>query len=716
MMHQGGSEVAPGRAPEARRLVSKRRLHGELVLDDYAWMRDPTDPGLLAYLAAERGYYETQSDRLASLTDRIRAELEARLPEGPECSAPWEVGDFVYRMRLLPDGENPQLLRSSRGGGEERVVLDGDVLARDTGYAELGVHEPSPDGALLAWSVDRTGAEVYELRIRDLAICEDLPEVIGSTYIGVAWSADSEQLFYLVADPQNRPFQVWRHRLGGEVEGDVLVYEERDRRFELTLTGSRSGSLALITSASRDTTEVHVLPLADPLADPILVASRRPGIEYRVDHLRSVTPDAPRDEAPCDNALTGQLLTVTNESEPEFSLATVTLPLRAVEGFSRVECDAIAPARADTRLLGCDVLAGHLVLTMRRDGAAMLAIVDHGGRTLREVPSSLQAGTIRIEHAEEYDSSSVIIAEESLIEPTMFSRLSLDTGERTLLQRLEVPGYDPSRYRTERRTAPGRDGVQIPVTLAYHADTPLDGSAPCLLYGYGAYEATIEPAFKRGLPSLLDRGVVYVIAHIRGGGERGRDWWRQGMLQNKPTTFTDFIDVADWLAGEQGLALIDGARIASRGASAGGLLQGAVFSMRPDRWRAVVAEVPFVDCVNSMLDDSLPLTVNEWDEWGDPRDPGDYACMRRYCPYENPPRGRRPALLVTGAVNDVRVGVHEPAKWVARLRATDENGAPLLFRPELGVASHGGPSGRRAQLGYEAEVLAFILDAFGIGE
>jgi oligopeptidase B len=715
MTHQGGSKVAPKRAPEARRLASERRLHGELVLDDYAWMRDPADPRLLAYLAAERGYYEAQSERLASLTDRVRSELEARLPEGPEYSAPWEVGDFVYRTRLLADAENPQLLRSPRGGGEERVVLDGDVLARDTGYAELGVREPSPDGALLAWSVDRTGAEVYELRIRDLATCRDLPEVISCTYIGVAWSADAKQLLYLVADPQNRPFQVWCHRLGNEVEDDVLVYEERDRRFELTLTGSRSGALALITSESRDTTEVHVLPLAEPLADPMSVAARRRGIEYRVDHLRPVTPGAPRD-AQNDNALRGQLLTVTNETEPEFSLARVSLPLGATDGFSRVECDAIAPARADTRLLGCDVLAGHLVLTMRRDGAAMLAIADHGGRTLREVPSSLPAGTIRIEHAEQYDSSSVIIAEESLIEPTAFSRLSLDTGERTLLQRLEVPGYDASRYRTERRTAPGRDGAQIPVTLAYHSGTPLDGSAPCLLYGYGAYEATIEPGFKRGLSSLLDRGVVYAIAHIRGGGERGRDWWRQGMLQNKPTTFTDFIDVADWLAGEQGSPLIDGGRIASRGASAGGLLQGAVFSMRPDRWRAVVAEVPFVDCVNSMLDDSLPLTVNEWDEWGDPRDPGDYACMRSYCPYENPPRGRRPALLVTGAVNDVRVGVHEPAKWVARLRATDDNGAPLLFRPELGVASHGGPSGRRAQLAYEAEVLAFILDAFGIGE
>jgi oligopeptidase B len=409
----------------------------------------------------------------------------------------------------------------------------------------------------------------------------------------------------------------------------------------------------------------------------------------------------------------GELVAVTNQSEPEFSLARMPLP---PAGWSHVECDAIAPARADTRLLSCHVLAGHLVLTMRRDGAAMLAIADHEARNVRVVRSSLEAGTIRIEHAEEYDRPSLTIAEESLIEPTVFSRLNLDTGDREQLLRLDVPGYDPSRYRTERRAALARDGALIPVTLACRRDIQLDGSAACLLYGYGAYEEAIEPTFTRGLASLLDRGVVYAIAHIRGGGERGRDWWRQGMLRSKPTTFCDFIDVADWLAGNQGEPLVDGARIASRGGSAGGLLQGAVFSMRPDRWRAVVAEVPFVDCVNTMLDESLPLTITEWDEWGDPRDPADYACMRGYSPYENAPSGSRPALLVTGAVNDVRVGVHEPAKWVARLRATDETGAALLFRPELGVASHGGPSGRSAQFAYEAEVLAFILDAFGIRE
>jgi oligopeptidase B len=277
-----------------------------------------------------------------------------------------------------------------------------------------------------------------------------------------------------------------------------------------------------------------------------------------------------------------------------------------------------------------------------------------------------------------------------------------------------VPGYDPSAYRTERRRAPGPDGSSIPVTIAYREGTPLDGRAPCLLYGYGAYEDCRDPRFEHTLPSLLDRGVVYALAHIRGGGECGRRWWQQGRLRAKPTTFADFLAVADWLAGGDGPALVDPDRIVSRGASAGGLLQGAVYSTRPERWRAVVAAVPFVDCVNSMLDPTIPLTVNEWDEWGDPRDADDYACMRSYCPYENPPAGARPPLLVTGAVNDPRVGIHEPAKWVARLRATDTADSRVLFRAELGAGAHRGPTGRTARFRYEAEIQAFILDAMGI--
>jgi oligopeptidase B len=417
-----------------------------------------------------------------------------------------------------------------------------------------------------------------------------------------------------------------------------------------------------------------------------------------------------------DHARGGTLYVVTDSESAEFTLMQAPLDSPGRDHWKRVSCSAIAPARADTRLLRCDVLADHLILTLRRAGEQLLAITDHEGGNVREIAARVPAGSIRLEHAEDYDRGSVIIAEESLIEPPSWYELDLATGSRRLLMRLDVPGYEPPRYRTERLTAPADDGTEIPVTLAYRAQTPLDGSAPCLLYGYGAYETSIDPEFDRSLPSLLDRGVVFAIAHIRGGGERGREWWQQGRLRAKRRTFADHLAVADWLAGSSGHPLVDGSRIVSRGASAGGLLQGAVYSMRPGRWCAVVAEVPFVDVVNTMLDPSIPLTISEWDEWGDPREPEDYACMRSYSPYDIPPPGPRPPLLVTGAVHDPRVSIHEPAKWVAKLRATDTSGSRVLFRAETGVGAHSGPSGRSARFRYEGEVQAFILDALGIRE
>jgi oligopeptidase B len=683
-------------APIAPRKPAVRELHGETVVDDYAWMRSPDDPALRDYLTAERAHYDAHAERLEQFTDKLATEAAGRIPAGDEYSVAWHLDGFTYRTRIPQGEENEQLLRCAQAGGREQVLLDQNRLAEPTGFIELGVREPSHDGALLAWSADTTGAELYELRIRDLRSGEDLPEVISRTYTGVAWSADSTHLFYLVPDEAHRPYQVWRHELGTAVDADVLVYEEDDQQFELTLCGSRSGQLAIITAASRDTTEVWLLDTERPLEPPRRVAPRERGVEYRVDHARG-----------------GDLYVVTNSAAEEFTLVRGS----PSPSWSQVDCAAIAPARNDTRLLRCEVLANHLVLTVRRAGLPMIVITDHDGGNVREVAPQLTAGSIRVEHAEDYDLESIIVAEESLIEPTSWHELELATGARRLLKRMDVPGYDPSGYVTERCMAPAADGIDIPVTVARLASTPLDGTAPCLLYGYGAYEATIDLEFERGLPSLLDRGVVYAVAHIRGGGEYGRAWWQQGRLQAKRTTFTDYLAVADWLAGANGTPLVDGTRIVSRGASAGGLLQGAVYSMRPDRWRAVVAEVPFVDVVNTMLDPSIPLTANEWDEWGDPRRAEDYEWMRSYSPYENLPTGPRPPLLVTGAVNDPRVSIHEPAKWVANLRATgDSQGSVLLFRAELGVGAHSGPSGRDSKLRYEAEIEAFILDAMGITE
>jgi oligopeptidase B len=683
--------------PVAPRRTSVRELHGEAVADDYAWMRDTTDPALREYLIAERAYYDAHSRQLEELVKKLASEAADRYPAGDDYSVSWHQGGYTYRTRLPAQNDYLELLRTRDGEAEERVLLDENVVAERSGFAEVDVKEPSQDGALLAWAADTTGAELYELRIRDLRAGQDLEEVIAPTAPGVAWSADSAHLFYLVPDDAHRPYQVWRHQLGTSTETDVLLYEEEDERFHLMLEGSRSGELGIITTESRDTTEVRLIDLARPLEQPVLVEPRQRGIEYRLDHARH-----------------GDLYLVTNAGANEFTLMRSPLAAPARADWRAVECGAIAPARDDTRLLRCDVLAEHLVLTLRRGGEQLLVISDHDGGGVREIHPSLSAGSISVAHAEDYDRDSVIIMEESLIEPSIWSELDLATGERQLLKRMEVPGYDASRYRTERLSAPAPDGAPIPVTLAWREGVSLDGSAPCLLYGYGAYEATIDPEFDRGLPSLLDRGVVYAIAHIRGGGEGGRRWWQQGRLECKQTTFTDYIAVADWLAGSGGHSLVDGSRIVSRGISAGGLLQGAVYSMRPGRWRAVVAQVPFVDVVNTMLDASIPLTANEWDEWGDPRKPEDYAWMRSYSPYENQPAGPRPSLLVTGAMHDPRVSIHEPAKWVAALRASNADGSPILFRAEVGVGAHGGPSGRSARLRHEAEIQAFILDAMGI--
>jgi oligopeptidase B len=691
--------------PVAPRIPSLRDLHGSRDPDDYAWMRDHGRSELRDYLAAERGYYDAHAALLSPLAGRLAAESARRIPDQAEDSVAWPLSGFIYRTRTPQGRENLQFFRSQSGESGEQLLLDENIIGAATGYVDVGAREPSPDGGLLAWSADLSGAEIYRLRIRDLASGDDLQDDIERSCPGVAWSADSRYLFYLVPDDLNRPFQVWRHKVGTPGAGDALVYAEDDAKYELTLHASRSGWFAVITSACRDTTEVGLIPLADPLAQPRLVEPRRRGVEYRVDHARSA------DGGP------GWLYVVTDDGEPEFTLKRTQADAPGAANWVPVACPAIAPRRGDTRLHGCDVVGDRLLLTLRRDGAPLLAITDLDGGNVIEAPSAFEAGSISVQHAEDYDAGSVIIMEESLIEPPAWSRLDLANGERTVLKRKDVPGYEPGRYVTKRISAVARDGQSIPVTLAYASQTPLDGSAPCLLYGYGAYEACSDPEFSIGLPSLLDRGVIYAIAHIRGGGEGGRNWWQQGRLRSKPTTFTDFIDVADWLAGRDGTPIVDPGRIVSRGLSAGGLLQGAVYSMRPDRWRAVVAEVPFVDCVTTMLDPSIPLTINEWDEWGDPRDPDDYACMRSYSPYDNPPAVPRPPLLVTGAVHDPRVAVVEPAKWVAKLRETaGEDSAQILFRVELGAGAHTGPSGRFAQANYEAEVHAFVLGAMGITE
>ena len=666
--------------------------------DPYAWMRDRDQPGMRAYLAAERAYYDQQTAPLLGLREDLFAEMAARLPPAEE-SVRWRQGAFWYFTRTVAGQQLKQFCRAAAPDGPGEVLLDENLLLADPAaagsYAELGVREVSPDGRYLAYSIDFDGDEVYQLRIRDLAAGADLAERIERSYYGLAWAADSRSLLYVVTDPAYRPHQVWRHELGTAPERDALVYQEDDERFELTVRATRSGAWLLIETASRDTTETLLIPADDTGAAPFVIEPRRPGTEYYADHAGG--PDG------------GELYLVTNAGAPEFRLVRGPITTPGPGPWPAARWTEVIGQAGDTRLVRCDAFGRYLVVEQRHAAATQLRVVDRetGAERLIEAGGPEQALALAVN--EEYTAAAVTVRTESLTEPPSWHDVDLASGRWVLRKRQEVPGYDPAQYVTERISAPAADGTLIPVTVAYRRGLRRDGSAAVLLYGYGAYEAPSWPEFAVSTPSLLDRGFSYAVAHVRGGGEGGRRWWAEGHLDRKRTTFTDFIAAADLLARERWAAPD---RIVSRGLSAGGLLQGAVFSMAPERWRAVVAEVPFVDVVTTMLDPSIPLTITEWDEWGDPRDPAMRAYLASYSPYDNVPDGPRPDLLVTGSLHDPRVLIHEPAKWVARLRATDSGtGGRVLFRPELGAGAHVGPAGRYDQLRYEAEILAFILTA-----
>jgi oligopeptidase B len=662
--------------------------------DPYAWMRDRDLPAMRDYLAAERAYYDRWLESVRGLRDELAAELTARVIPAQE-SVSWSRAGRSYFTRAVPGREYEQFCRAAGRGRPAQVLLDENLLLDPArgGYLGLGVREISPDGRLLAYSVDFDGDEVYQLRIRDLARGTDLPERIEGTYYGLAWSADSRSLLYVVTDAQYRPHEVRRHVLGTGPHRDALVFREEDQRFELTVRATRSGGYVLIESESRDSSETLVLPAARTDSSPLVLARRRPGIEYRAEHA-----DGP-------GAGSGEFFLVTNSGAEEFRL--VAAPADA-PGADRWR--SVLAGSSDTRLVSVDVFGRYLVVEQRHAAATQLRIVDRQSGQHRLIEAGGPHLSLALGRNEEYHAAAVTVRTESLVEPPAWHDVELATGRWRARKRQHVPGYDPARYATERVTAVAADGTVVPVTIAYRAGLRRDGRAPCLLYGYGAYESCEWPAFSVATPSLLDRGFVYAVAHVRGGGEGGRNWWQDGRLDRKRNTFTDFVAVADMLTARGWAAP---GRIVSRGLSAGGLLQGAVYSLAPRRWRAVVAEVPFVDCVTTMLDPAIPLTVNEWDEWGDPRDPAVRAYLASYSPYDNPPAGPRPELLVTGSRHDPRVLIHEPAKWVARLRATDTAGSRVLFRPELGAGAHTGPAGRFGQLGYAAEILAFIVDAVG---
>ncbi len=648
--------------------------------DPWAWLRDSDEPDTIAYLEAENAYSTEWFDEHRELVDAVFGEIKSRVQE-TDLSAPVRKDQWWYVSRTEEAKNYPIHCRGlTADTATEAVLLDQNIEAGDGSYFALNAFDPSPDHSLLAWSSDTDGSERYTLRIRDLASGVDLADVItNTTWGGTAWSSDCTYLFYVSPDEQMRPFQVWRHRIGTPQSDDVMVFEDTDERFFVGVDLSRSGQWIIVETHSRLSSEVALIASSDPTASPTTVRPRDPEMEYSVDHWGD------------------GFVIVTNLDAVDFRVMTAPLDHPG-------EWTELVPHVAGRRIVSAEPFATHLVLHEWADAQPRLRVLFRDGRD-HAFDFGSDPHDVETDANPEWNASTVRFTYQSLTTPRTVFEQDIHTGDRTMLKQTPVPNADLDLYVARREWASASDGTKVPVDIVHRADLPIDGTAPCVVYGYGSYELSTPPWFSAARLSLLDRGVVWALVHPRGGGELGRQWYLDGKLLNKRNTFTDTVACTDHLI-DSGIVACE--RVAIRGGSAGGLLVGACITMRPDLFASAVAEVPFVDVVTTMSDPSLPLTITEWEEWGDPRSQPHAGYMLGYSPYDNTIAAAYPALYVTAGLNDPRVSFHEPAKWVAKLRAVRTNDMPLLFRCEMG-AGHGGPSGRYDAWLDEARVLTFLL-------
>ncbi len=688
----------PPQPPVAEQRAYLHREHGVERPDPYHWLRQREDPAVMAYIEAENAYTKAMTAPLAPLRKQLFDELLGRIQE-TDSTPPYGHGDWLYYTRT-EQGRPYEIhcRRPRHEEGAEQVLLDQNLLAQGHDYFELGAWRTSPDHGLLAYTTDVAGDEIYSLRFRDLQTGEALPDQVEASYWSVVWANDNRTVFYLTLDDALRPWRVYRHVLGTPQSEDVLVYQEDDERFHMGLSRTRSGSYVLVTLSSTITTEIRLLPADEPTAPLEMLAERHHGTEYAADHRGDrfwiVTND-------CDDE-TGA------HSDGALNFKLVSAPVQA---RSRQAWQDVLPHREQVRVLRVQAFASHLVVWEREDGRVRLRLLDPENGESRYIALPEDSYCLWREDNPEHDASGFRFGYSSLVTPDSVFEADLASGELRLLKEKPVPGYDRSLYVSKRLLAPARDGEQVPVAVVHRKDLALDGTHPMLLVGYGAYGSSYDAEFHATALSLLERGFVFGIAQVRGGGDLGRPWYEAGKLKNKMNSFTDFIDSAEHLA-QQGYTSPD--RLAIAGTSAGGLLMGAVAHMRPDLFRVVVARVPFVDVVSTMLDESIPLTAIEWEEWGDPRDKSDFDAMLAYSPYDNVSAQAYPAMLVTSGLNDPRVQYWEPTKWVARLRALGTGDQPLLLRTHMG-AGHAGASGRYGHLEDRALEYAFILSVLEEG-
>jgi oligopeptidase B len=678
-----GGEAVP---PMARVEPRVHTVHGEARLDDYFWLRNRNDPDVTAYLEAENRYTGAMMRHTEALQERLYQEMRGRVKES-DLSVPERVDQYFYYTRTEAGGQYPILCRKrDTVEAPEEVLLDQNPPAAGHAYFRVGVTEVSPDHRLLAYSVDTSGGEEFTLFIKDLVTGELLAESIGRTSLGVAWANDSKTLFYTVLDQARRPCRLFRHVVGTSPSTDALVYFEPDESFFLDVSRTRSRQYLLLDISSHSTSEVRFVSADRPEEAFRVVQPRAAGIEYSVSHHGE------------------RFFITTNDGAPNFRLVQAPVADPSKENWS-----AVLPYRPEVKLDATDAFRSHLTVYEREAGLRQIRVLDLVSGEEHRIPFPEPVYTVRAHDNPEFDTTLLRFTYTSMVTPSSVVEYNLAERTWTVRKQTEVlGGYDPSLYRSERLFATAPDGTQVPISLVYRISHPRPG--PLLLTGYGSYGLSYDPAFSSNALSLLDRGFAVAIAHIRGGEELGRNWYDGGRRLNKRNSFTDFIAAAEYLLAS---GCTSPHQLAINGGSAGGLLVGAVTNLRPELFQAVIAEVPFVDVINTMLDATLPLTVIEYDEWGNPNDSSAYVYMRSYSPYDNIEAKGYPHMLVTAGLNDPRVAYWEPAKYTAKLRAKKTDGNRLLLRTNMG-AGHGGASGRYDFLREVAFKYAFILDALGM--
>ncbi|GEM29800.1 oligopeptidase B [Nocardia neocaledoniensis NBRC 108232] len=706
-------------APSAKKVPTERVHHGDTFVDEYEWLRDKENPEVIAYLEAENAYTEARTGQLQPLRDKIFDEIKARTQE-TDLSVPTRLGEYWYYSRSFEgkqygvhcrcpidanaegiDAWTPPQLEVDTVIEGEQVLLDSNVLAEGLDFFALGAFSLSHDGNLLAYSVDSTGDERYTLRIKDLRTGELLPDEVAGAAPGATWSLDGTHIFYQTVDESWRPDTVWRHRVGTASDADVTVFHEPDERYWVSVGATRSEKYLMIWLGSKITTEGWVLESDNPEGEFRVLLARREGVEYSAEHAVIGGED--------------RFLILHNDVVDGVKAENFVLAEAPADDPS--DMTVLVGHREDVRLEDIDAFANHLVLSYRRDALPRLSVwplTADGYGELTELDFGLELFSAGAGSSPEWEQPTLRVGVTSFITPMQVFDYVPATGE--LLLRKEQPvlgGYEPKDYEQHRDWAVASDGTRIPISIIKRRDLPADGPKPTLLYGYGSYEASIDPSFSVSRLSLLDRGMVFAVAHVRGGGEMGRLWYEHGKTLRKKNTFTDFVSCAQHLI-DAGVTAPD--RLIADGGSAGGLLVGAVANLAPELFAGILANVPFVDPLTSILDPSLPLTVIEWDEWGNPLEHKDvYEYMKSYSPYENVEAKDYPAILAITSLNDTRVLYVEPAKWVAKLRDTKTGDSELLLKTEMS-AGHGGVSGRYEKWKEVAFEYAWVLDKVGLAD